>query len=355
MKFTVIIHLLFITNFCFAITYTTTGVNTWDANGAPPAGWLTADIVINHSITSTLQLQPFNNCTVTINNGGTWNIQDLTTAGATPTITVNSGGKLTTSGPITISGANIIVNTGGRFEIGGSATFNSGSITVGGTITIAGNTSRAADVTFPITCTGVFTYNGSWSGNPPSCPLPVEIIKFHGQKESDNIHLKWTTATETNSNHFEITRSNDDKNFLTIGIVNASGNSTTIENYTFIDINPLLGKNYYQLKEVDNDQQSFKSNIIVFDFDQNSMQNALVIPNPLTKESVVAFNVIVGDEFYILISDTQGKTIYQTSKYYKPGINEFPLYDFVTSKGLYHISLKSNEQQPENIAFIKAE
>lgn len=50
MKFTFIIPLLIITNFSFAITYTTTGVNTWDANGAPPAGWLTADIIINHSI-----------------------------------------------------------------------------------------------------------------------------------------------------------------------------------------------------------------------------------------------------------------------------------------------------------------
>lgn len=226
---------------------------------------------------------------------------------------------------------------------------------MGGTITIAGNVSRAADITFPITCTGVFTYNGTWSGNTPSCPLPVEFLKFYGRKESNNIHLKWTTATETNSDHFEITRSIDGKNFLTIGKVNASGNSTKIENYAFRDMNPFLGKNYYQLKEVDINQQSLVSNIIEFDFDKNSTQNALIIPNPITKESVVAFNVLVGNEFQILITDAQGKTIYQKSQYYMQGINEFPLYDLVSSKGLYHISLKSSEQQPENIGFIKAE
>lgn len=342
-------------NFIYATTYTTTGVDTWDGNGAPPGGWLTADIIINHSITSTLQLQPFNNCTVTINNGGTWNIQDLTTAGTTPTITINSGGKLTTTAAISISGGNIIVNSGGRFEIAGGAALNSGSINVAGTITIAGNVSRAADITFPITCTGVFTYGGTWSGNVPSCPLPVEFSKFYGQNEYNNIHLKWATTTEKNSDYFEITRSTDGKKFLPIGKVKAIGNSNRLKSYTYIDLNPFLGKNYYQLKEVDIDGQYFESNIFQLDIDHNSLQNALIIPNPITKVSVVSFNVLVGDEFQIIVTDTQGKSIYQTTQFYNQGLNELPLYDIITSKGLYYITLKSNGQQPENISFIKIE
>lgn len=82
-------------------------------------------------------------------------------------------------------------------------------------------------------------------------PLPVKLISFDGQKELNNISLRWQTTEEINFDHFEVERSFDMENFTTI-------NSTEIHSvseglYRFDDVSPAIGINYYRLKMVDID------------------------------------------------------------------------------------------------------
>ncbi|WP_166444639.1 FG-GAP-like repeat-containing protein [Dyadobacter bucti] len=84
--------------------------------------------------------------------------------------------------------------------------------------------------------------------------LPVELISFKASVIENQVQLSWATATEVNSNYFEIQRSNNGKAWEKIGEVPALQNSSSNHHYTFSDANPLKGTSYYRLKMVDLDQ-----------------------------------------------------------------------------------------------------
>jgi len=112
----------------------------------------------------------------------------------------------------------------------------------------------------------------------PGAALPVTLSGFTVQNNSCTANLKWTTASEQNSKHFEVQHSTDGITFSTKGLVAASGNSNVEKRYSF---NTLLsdGNNYFRLRTVDIDGSSELSAIVSV----RSNCNANVIslyPNP---------------------------------------------------------------------------
>lgn len=81
--------------------------------------------------------------------------------------------------------------------------------------------------------------------------LPVELLSFSSSCDNRKVTVKWSTATEINNDYFTVERSPDALNYQAIGIVNGSGNSSTIKNYSFVDSDPLSGTSYYRLKQTD--------------------------------------------------------------------------------------------------------
>jgi len=112
----------------------------------------------------------------------------------------------------------------------------------------------------------------------PGAALPVTLSGFTVQNNSCTALLKWTTASEQNSKHFEVQHSTDGITFTTKGLVAASGNSNVEKKYSFTT---LLsdGNNYFRLRTVDIDGSSELSTIVSV----RSNCNANVIslyPNP---------------------------------------------------------------------------
>lgn len=86
-------------------------------------------------------------------------------------------------------------------------------------------------------------------------PLPVELLYFEGMEYPSFNCLKWSTASEHNSDYFKIERSIDGVEWKTIGTKTASGNSNTKIDYSFIDSFDDFVINYYRLVQVDYDGQ----------------------------------------------------------------------------------------------------
>ncbi|MGV6860501.1 MAG: hypothetical protein ACWA41_01950 [Putridiphycobacter sp.] len=98
------------------------------------------------------------------------------------------------------------------------------------------------------------------SGNPsyfisPNCvyPLPITLGDFYLKTFSDYTSIYWTTLSETNCDYFEVQKSTDGVNFISIGEVTGAGNSSTLINYSFRDESQNTGTVYYRLKQVDFD------------------------------------------------------------------------------------------------------
>ena len=89
-----------------------------------------------------------------------------------------------------------------------------------------------------------------------STPLPVELISFEGDVINDINVLKWTTASENNSDVFEVEWSVDGEYWGLIGDVKASGNSVELIDYHFTHKDYQKGFNYYRLVQIDYDGKS---------------------------------------------------------------------------------------------------
>ena len=110
-------------------------------------------------------------------------------------------------------------------------------------------------------------------------PLPVELIEFKGEITEDQHHLLiWETASENNSDYFELQRSSDGQIFISIATKSAAGFSTQPKHYRHLDKLPAKGINYYRLKQVDQDGSSTFSSII--SLNNKDDQSFNIYPNP---------------------------------------------------------------------------
>lgn len=99
--------------------------------------------------------------------------------------------------------------------------------------------------------TGTFNI---WVSTPQA--LPVELVSFEGNILNDINVLKWSTASENNSDIFEIEWSIDGEYWRPIGDVKAAGNSTELIDYRFTHEDYQKGFNYYRLVQIDYDGKS---------------------------------------------------------------------------------------------------
>lgn len=172
-----------------------------------------------------------------------------------------------------------------------------------------------------------------------SSPLPIELLDFGGSaKEAFNL-LTWTTASEMNSNYFEVERLTNEKAFENIGRINAVGNSRELNHYQFHD-NTFSKKNtvdYYRLKLVDNDNRFVYSDVIVIKRGTGINTSLTVYPNPSTD----IVNIIVSNtneaSIELKIIDMLGKIMYENSHLKNNEMNAISVSEFPA--GLYTIQI----------------
>ena len=112
-------------------------------------------------------------------------------------------------------------------------------------------------------------------------PLPVEVVDFTGHQDGNAVVLEWTTLSEKDNDYFEIERSTDGENFVTLGHVAGAGNSTAKINYSFADNEPVQGRAYYRLSQVDYDgTRSYADRLVSVAYTAGSDISLTIVPNP---------------------------------------------------------------------------
>jgi hypothetical protein len=148
--------------------------------------------------------------------------------------------------------------------------------------------------------------------------LPVTLVSFKAQSEGQTASLSWSTSEETNSDRFDIERSQNGKNWVKIGSLSSHKESNVNQYYSFADATPLRGENYYRLKMVDRDETFAYSHIEHLNF--NGI--ALVYPNPVSASQNLTFNV--GDwskVSQVKVVNAAGKVIFEASNALLSGIS----------------------------------
>ena len=156
--------------------------------------------------------------------------------------------------------------------------------------------------------------------------IPVELVAFNAHSSSNGTELNWITASELNNNGFEIQRSIDNQNFVTVGFVSGQGTTTEKHYYSFVDFINITNTAtlYYRLKQVDFDGSYTYSHIvsvetlspIEFALEQNypnPFNPATTIKYSISKDQLVDLKIydVMGNEIVTLVSEIKSSGNYE--------------------------------------------
>lgn len=141
-------------------------------------------------------------------------------------------------------------------------------------------------------------------------PLSVSLLSFAANAvDNASVKLNWTTTSEENLSGFGIERSKDGINWTSIGFVNATGNgSTTTNEYTFNDMQPLKGQSSYRLKLVDITPVTRYSEVRVVNM-KDIAEDIFIMPNPARNSTTIYLKSNENTLATIIIRDMLGREL----------------------------------------------
>jgi hypothetical protein len=176
--------------------------------------------------------------------------------------------------------------------------------------------------------------------NLPNVPIiPVELLTFEAALLGDKlVQLNWTTATELNSDYFDIEKSTDGKIFHFIGKTNAAGYSNQKKDYHYADTDISDGKVlYYRLKQVDKNGQFQYSKTVSVALNNKYVQWA-VYPNPAKTQLTIDG---LGELKTVRVYNSQGVLVLTTNQKIVPVLD--------LSAGVYILAIENTEEVSSRI------
>jgi hypothetical protein len=178
------------------------------------------------------------------------------------------------------------------------------------TITLPpGGTEGCAAVEMDVWLEGWF-----WNGD---CWLAVELSSLDAVAESDGIRVRFSTASESDNDYFEILRgTSQNGSFSTIARVPSHGNSTSEQQYQYLDRDVTAGETYwYYLADVDlNGTRTEHRDRMVSAVwhEPAAVPDAYALhqnyPNPFNPTTRIAFDLVEGNPVTLMVYDVSGRS-----------------------------------------------
>ena len=175
-------------------------------------------------------------------------------------------------------------------------------------------------------------------------PLPVSLVSFNLECEKGGFVLSWTTASEYNSDRFEVEKSVDGYNWILFGYQSAQGNSSNLVEYEFIDyrdnLEDLL---YYRIKQVDLDGQFDYSPTIASDCIGKD-QFVSMSPNPAGENVHVSINLKQDEPISLNIINLRGSVVYRQEVLGHSGSNLFDINIQAINNDFYLVQISTSSE-----------
>jgi hypothetical protein len=157
----------------------------------------------------------------------------------------------------------------------GNIVCNNGAISLGTGVTLNGRALTTAGIITTTATTG----NNSFGGTCTT--LPIQLLSFTGVCITQTVVLNWSTAMEIQNSSFTVQRSEDGKNWQTIGVIDGAGTSSATHTYSLTDKLPGKSVSYYRLMLTAFDgENTFSIVVAVGRCGIDSIENFALYPNP---------------------------------------------------------------------------
>lgn len=171
-------------------------------------------------------------------------------------------------------------------------------------------------------------------------PVPVNILSFTGQNAGGANYLKWTVANEQGLDYYELQRSDNGTDFVSIGNVTATGNSS----YGYMDdiTGVYASVLYYRLKCYDRDGNFKLSSVVRINVSRGAWF-ADATPNPFDQQLNIRIQSPTHEKGELVVTDMSGRTVLRRSVTLTGGMNLIQLPEAAgMQSGLYHVTIQTS-------------
>jgi autotransporter-associated beta strand protein len=201
---------------------------------------------------------------------------------------------------------------------------------------------------------GVYTYEADLLATGELVPkislLPVELVHFAGYERDEMIDIEWVTASEINSDYFDVQRTGSQLIFESIGIVPAAGQSSSFIDYEFTDYDPEDGVNYYKLVEYDIDGTVQESKIIeVVSLEESTLT---FLKTNGSGNAMFQLSSTEKSSGRLHVTSVNGQVVESSNILINEGGNQFILQTSIWQSGYYVMTIIADNLEPQSIKFL---
>ncbi|MFZ4545449.1 MAG: T9SS type A sorting domain-containing protein [Saprospiraceae bacterium] len=149
-----------------------------------------------------------------------------------------------------------------------------------------------------------------YQGQTPLQPLPIEIKSFTGKANGAVNTCRWELASQKNTSHFILERSNDGVNgFRRVSDnIKAAGTTNQLMTYTTDDKSP-ISRGFYRLASYDFDNSVNYSAVISIDRRDSKFGIVEIAPNPTSGQVRVNYESTQIGQYSIIVTDALGRVV----------------------------------------------
>ena len=184
--------------------------------------------------------------------------------------------------------------------------------------------------------------------------VPVRIISIDAISGTNYNKLTWKTACFLEYANFEIQRSYNGENYISINSFTAD-RLRCLQPFDYSDYsaNQIAGRIFYRLKVGDKDGKIYNSKIVsVFTHGQGIEINSFV-PTIVNTSADLSISSSANDNAIITIINVQGIIVRTQKVKLNKGVNTIQLSTAELQTGKYWLSLKNSKDDLRTIPFLK--
>ena len=83
-----------------------------------------------------------------------------------------------------------------------------------------------------------------------NAPLPSTITSVKAAQKGANIEVEWKASNQYNMKEYEVEKSTNGVNFTMVNTQAAVGTNGSDATYNWLDVNPVIGSNYYRIRSI---------------------------------------------------------------------------------------------------------
>lgn len=185
--------------------------------------------------------------------------------------------------------------------------------------------------------------------------LPTRFTGFNAIENSGYINLKWSVENENTVDHYEIERSIDGINFMSVQLIKGTNTSVGTKSYSVLDNVSSITSNvlYYRIKQYDHDGSFYYSKTVAVRKNKNNSA-ILIYPNPVKQHLYINFKSSSDNKAIVTVINAAGKKLLIQKENLFDGTNSITVEGVERlSKGVYFISINVDSGKTFTKKFTK--